>query len=59
MGADMTPEIKYDLWKNAVIQAAREVVMTGKGVGKTGLLALAQYHDAQRHLWETVEREPK
>lgn len=55
----MTPEIKYELWKNAVIQAARELVKAGKGVGETGLMAIAAYHDAQRRLWEAVEREPK
>ncbi len=55
----MTPEIKYELWKNSVVQAARELVAAGKGFGKTGLMAVASYHDAQRLLWEVVEREPR
>ena len=61
MGAEMTPEIKYELWKNDVIQAARELVKAGKGVGSgsTGLMALANYHDAQRRIWDVMEREPK
>lgn len=55
----MTPEIKYELWKNDVIQAARELVKSAKGVGRTGLIALADYHDAQRRIWDVMEREPK
>lgn len=53
----MNPD-KYDFWKNEVVQAAREIVITKKGV-LTGFLPFLSYIDAQQRLWDKVENEPK
>jgi hypothetical protein len=55
----LTPEIRYELWKNDVIQRARELYQTAQGVGHTGILAIDLYNAAHHRLWEVFEREPK
>lgn len=55
----MTPEIKYELWKNAVITAARELHKAATAVGTTGIQALDTYNEAHHKLWAVMDREPK
>jgi hypothetical protein len=55
----MKPEIEYELWKNSVISAARELYRTANQVASGGLDALAAYNDAHHKLWDVMEREPQ
>ncbi len=54
----MKPEIKYELWKNDVVQAARDLFNSAKQVGTTGIAALDAYTVLHHKLWEVMEREP-
>jgi hypothetical protein len=55
----MKSEIKYELWKNSVIEAARALHKAAHGVGVTGIRALDTYNEAHHKLWEVMAREPK
>ena len=55
----MKPEIKYELWKNDVVQRARELHKAALGVGRNGIQALEDLHAAQKLLWNVLEREPE
>jgi hypothetical protein len=54
----MTPEIKYELWKNDVVQRARELYAAANAVGKKGIAGMDDYHQAHKMLWNVLEREP-
>lgn len=55
----VTPELRYELWKNQVLQRARELHKAALGVGKNGIQALDDYHAAHKLLWNVLEREPE